>query len=133
MQVQRKWLYVFGGGFRGTDILGLIWLYVSSPEYSLRDLSNLVQGSNALPHGLWAEVMAVDLVRNASHFELPVYFFAGKYDYNTPSELAEGYMASLSAPHKELIWFPESSHFLNVSASEQYQAALINKVLGGEH
>jgi pimeloyl-ACP methyl ester carboxylesterase len=133
MQVQRKWLYYFGGGFRGIGMWEVVWPYISSPEYSLQDLYNLLQGINALTPQLFAEVMTVDLVRDASRFELPVYFFAGKYDYNTPSELAEGYMTSLSAPHKELIWFPESSHLLNVSASEQYQAVLINKLLGGEH
>jgi pimeloyl-ACP methyl ester carboxylesterase len=130
MQVQRKWLYLFGGGFRGIGVLELVWLYISSPEYSLGDLNKLLVGSSALPPQVWAEVMAVDLVRDASHFEIPVYFFAGKYDYNTPSELAVEYMEALSAPHKELVWFPESSHFLQLTASAQYQAALINKLLG---
>lgn len=125
MQVQRKWLYLYEGGFRGISIIDLVWLYSSSPEYSLGDLANMVRGSSELPSALWAEVMEVDLTEEASHFELPVYFFAGKYDYNTPSQLAEDYLNTLSAPRKGFIWFPESSHFLNVTASETYQQELI--------
>ncbi|NND67336.1 MAG: alpha/beta fold hydrolase [Halioglobus sp.] len=74
LQVQRKWLYLFGGGFRGIGILELVWLYVASPEYSLLDLRRLLTGSNALPTAMWSEVMAVDLVRDANEFALPVYF-----------------------------------------------------------
>lgn len=129
MQVQRKWLYLYEGGFRGISFAGLAWLYISSPEYSLGDLKNLLLGSNQLPPMLWDEVMQVDLTKTATQFEVPVYFFAGKYDYNTPSELAEDYFSFLSAPKKEFVWFPESSHFMNVTASAQFQDTLINRVL----
>lgn len=129
MMVQRKWLYLYGGGFRGISIPALAWLYISSPEYSLGDLYRLLLGSNALPPALWAEVMAVDLERDAARFEVPVYFLAGGYDYNTPSELARAYMETLIAPRKALIEFPESSHFLNVTASSRYQAVLIEQLL----
>ena len=129
MLVQRKWLYLYGGGFRGISIPELLWLYIASPEYSLGDLYRLLLGSNALPPAVWPEVMAVDLVRDAAQFEVPVFFLAGGYDYNTPAELAQSYMQALVAPHKEFIEFPESSHFLNVTASARYQAVLIEKLL----
>jgi pimeloyl-ACP methyl ester carboxylesterase len=129
MQIQRKWLYLYEGGFRGISVVELVWLYVSSPEYSLGDLKNLLLGSSELPSLLWDEVMRADLTKEANQFELPVYFFAGKYDYNTPSGLAEDYFNMLSAPEKHFVWFPESSHFMNVTASEQFQDVLINRVL----
>lgn len=131
MQVQRKWLYFYEGGVRGNSVLSLVWAYLSSPEYSLGDLANLLKGSSELPSAMWGEVMQADLTEEAKQFELPIYFFAGKYDYNTPSELAEDYLNELTAPRKALIWFPESSHFLNITESSRYQEVLINKVLGG--
>lgn len=130
MQIQRMWLYFYEGGFRGISMLDLAWLYISSPEYSLGDLIGLLRSSRELPNSMWAEVMQVDLPRQANRFEIPIYFLAGGYDYNTPSELAEAYMQTLSAPRKELIWFPESSHFLNVTASQRYQEVLIDRLLG---
>lgn len=129
MQVQRKWLYLYEGGFRGISFARLAWLYITSPEYSLEDLKNVLLGSSELPLILWQEVMQIDLTKTATRFEIPVYFFAGKYDYNTPSELAEAYFNVLSAPKKEFIWFPESSHFMNVTASAQFQESIINRVL----
>lgn len=132
MQIQRKWLFIYEGSLRGISMFGLAWQYISSPEYSLGDLVNLVRGSSELPLVLWQEVMEIDLTEEASHFDLPVYFFAGKYDYNTPSVLAEDYLNNLTAPHKELIWFPESSHFLNVTSSARYQDVLLKRVLS-EH
>ena len=128
MQTQRKWLYFYEGGIRSEFMLSVVWTYLSSPEYSLGDLANLLRGSSELPQSMWAEVMEVDLTEEASRFELPAYFFAGKYDYNTPSSLAEDYLNTLSAPHKALIWFPESSHLMNVTDSARYQDVLIKEV-----
>lgn len=41
---------------------------------------------------------------------LPVYFMAGKYDWNLPGEVAEKYLKALDAPKKEFIWFENSGH-----------------------
>jgi pimeloyl-ACP methyl ester carboxylesterase len=129
MEVQRKWLYLYEGGVRGISMLELAWLYLASPEYTLTDLSNLLKGSTELPAALWPEVMQIDLTENANHFEIPMYFFAGGYDYNTPSELAQAYLNTLTAPRKAMIWFPESAHFMHVTASAQYQEALLDRFL----
>ncbi|MFK7975200.1 MAG: alpha/beta fold hydrolase [Halioglobus sp.] len=129
MTVQRTWLYAFGGGIRLSAMQDLILAYVTSPEYTLLDLWRLLQGSDALPARLWAEVMPYDLLRQAPEFQIPIYFFAGENDYNTPSELAAAYLESLGAPHKELVWFEGAAHLLNFSSSEEYQRALLDKVL----
>ena len=43
-------------------------------------------------------------------FKIPVYFLLGKYDYNTPSVLAEQYFNTIKAPKKKLLWFENSGH-----------------------
>jgi esterase/lipase len=43
---------------------------------------------------------------------VPFYLFQGRYDYNTPGEVAEHYFEMLESSHKSLIWFEESAHFL---------------------
>lgn len=129
MQVQRRWLYTYGGGIRLAAMPDMVQAYMTSPEYSLVDLVRLLQGSQALPQRLWGEVMGMDLTRQATTFELPVYFFAGEMDYNTPSELAAAYLEALEAPHKALIWFEGAAHFPNFSDPDAYQRAMLEKVL----
>lgn len=43
-------------------------------------------------------------------FKMPVYFFAGRFDYNTPSTLVEEYYNQIRAPKKALFWFERSGH-----------------------
>jgi pimeloyl-ACP methyl ester carboxylesterase len=46
-------------------------------------------------------------------FKIPVYFFVGKYDYNTSATVAEQYFKTVIAPKKKLFWFEHSGHSPN--------------------
>lgn len=129
LRTQRKWLFQFGGSLHGMGTLAFASHYLLSPEYSLADLGRLLEGSVALPPPLWGEVMAFDLMREASVFTVPVVFFAGAHDYNTPTELARRYFDLLDAPQKVFVEFPASGHMLNVTSAQRYQEQLIEKVL----
>ena len=43
-------------------------------------------------------------------FKIPIYFFLGRYDYNTSSVVAEEYFNTITAPKKKLFWFDHSGH-----------------------
>ena len=45
-----------------------------------------------------------------TQFEVPMYFFVGSHDYNTPYVLVEEYFQRISAPKKALFWFDNSGH-----------------------
>jgi pimeloyl-ACP methyl ester carboxylesterase len=45
-----------------------------------------------------------------TNFKVPMYFFAGRYDYNTSSEVVEQYYNTINAPKKTLFWFEHSGH-----------------------
>lgn len=128
LAVQREWLYRYGGGMRGYSFLDLMGLYLTSPEYSILDCTALVGGMTAVSLQMWPEMVKVDFLTQAPTLEVPVYFFAGRYDYNTPSGLALQYFEKLEAPHKEFFWFEESAHFMNISDPDRYQDLLINEV-----
>jgi pimeloyl-ACP methyl ester carboxylesterase len=52
---------------------------------------------------------------------VPVYFFAGRYDYNTPWELVQEYYDRLDAPKgKHLVWFENSAHSPNLEEPEKF-------------
>jgi len=46
-------------------------------------------------------------------FNLPIYFFIGKYDHNTAATVAEQYFKTITAPKKKLFWFEHSGHSPN--------------------
>ena len=46
-------------------------------------------------------------------FKIPIYFFVGKYDYNTSAIVAEQYFETIKAPKKKLFWFEHSGHSPN--------------------
>jgi esterase/lipase len=60
---------------------------------------------------------------------IPVFFCAGRYDYNTPSELVEKFYNQLKAPQKELIWFEESAHSPNYEERKKFDNVMVKKIL----
>jgi pimeloyl-ACP methyl ester carboxylesterase len=60
----------------------------------------------------------------------PIYFFTGRYDYNSPFEEAERYYRALDASRgKHFIWFENAAHMIPYEAPDEYADALIHRVL----
>ena len=51
--------------------------------------------------------------RIITEYKVPVYFFIGNYDYNTPFQISEEFFNQIKAPKKEYIWFEHSAHMPN--------------------
>jgi pimeloyl-ACP methyl ester carboxylesterase len=132
LQVQRKWLYYYGGGFHNFDYANFFLAVFTSPNYSLADLLAALRGLD-VSAVMWTEIATYNLEKTALEWKVPVYFLAGRYDYNTPSELAERYFNNLSAPHKAFVWFENSAHMMNISDPDFYQDTMINRVLAETH
>lgn len=130
LMTQRRWLsYYRGDVFSGGGKWRFAPLVVLSPEYSLREkLSYMRCLSNALEHSP-KENEDLDFAESAPHLEAPVYFFAGRHDYNAPSQLVEEYLAVLEAPRKEIVWFEHSAHEIPLEEPERFQDELIDRVL----
>ena len=69
--------------------------------------------------------MKINFFNEKTDLDVPVYFFEGRYDYGTPYALVEKYFEIITAPHKEIIWFENSGHFINLEETERYQAQLV--------
>ena len=79
---------------------------------------------------MWKPLMEEpSFIGRINEVKIPVIFLAGKYDYNTPSELVEKFYEQLVAPKKELIWFDESAHSPNYEEQENFDKIMIEKVL----
>lgn len=124
--IQRKWLAKYGGVERKVNtqwdiILGSIF----SPEYTGVDGIRMALGSKFTAETMWGHNSNLDFIRDMPEIKVPIYFCAGRYDYNTPSELIEKYYNNIKAPDKELIWFEESAHFPHFEEYEKFTELII--------
>ncbi|QGQ99085.1 alpha/beta hydrolase [Paenibacillus psychroresistens] len=62
---------------------------------------------------LWDQMLEINFPATLTRFTIPMYYCAGRYDYNTPSELVAKYYEVIEAPRKQLFWFEESAHGIN--------------------
>jgi pimeloyl-ACP methyl ester carboxylesterase len=78
---------------------------------------------------VYNEAMKVNLFETATAFKCPVYFFAGRKDLQTNSEIAFQYYEKLKAPKKDFFWFERSAHAIPSTEPELLQNIIINKIL----
>lgn len=91
----------------GTQLFfGEFW---HNTEYRLSDWFRFINRNKSSLTRMWQEVAKIDF-RHMTDYFIPVYFCAGKFDFNTPSKLVEEYFHGIHAPVKELVWFENSDH-----------------------
>jgi pimeloyl-ACP methyl ester carboxylesterase len=127
LAVQRRWLERFGGVSHNHRITfsQLLKTGLTSPDYSLLDGLRFFRGQEFSERHLWEERLHTNLFREVPKIDIPVYFFVGRYDYNTPSELTERYYQQVEAPRgKQLVWFENSAHMIPYEEPQKYCAEL---------
>lgn len=122
---QRMYLGKFGGAFKNISYPEIEKIRKSSPYYTEVDQNSFMQGYGFSYHCLWNQVMKVNFFNERTDLKVPVYFFEGRYDFGTPFALVEKYVEIIDAPHKEIIWFENSGHFINLEETQKYQEQLI--------
>jgi len=124
--VERKWLRTFGGVTHTLNFTR--WVMgqgLRSTTYTLMDLVKFGRGAAFSLQSLWGEVMEIDLFRLVPELKLPVWFFTGRYDYNTPFSVAERYYEILQAPRKQWVWFEHSAHAAPFEEPEAFTRELV--------
>jgi pimeloyl-ACP methyl ester carboxylesterase len=134
IKAERRWLLALGGGI-GHDrrfVLGFARSHLLAPEYTLVDKLRFFRGSNLCLRQVWEEVMGIDLRTRLPRLEVPAYFFLGRWDWTTPSTLAEDWARSLEAPKKDVVWFENSAHSPCFEEAARFAPALLRLFLGKE-
>lgn len=124
--VQRKWLKAYGG-FE-TEVITLNQIIkgvLISPEYSWSDGIKFLRGNMFSIETLFVNREKADFRKKYTQFEVPMYFCAGRYDYNTPSVLVEEYYNIIEAPKKKLYWFEKSAHEPHLVESSKFSDIMI--------
>ncbi|HEY2395076.1 MAG TPA: alpha/beta hydrolase [Rudaea sp.] len=122
---REQWLFAFGAELhRATSFVPLLMTGLAAPEYTLRDAMNVARGPQYASRHMQYDVIAGSLAEAVKSLDLPVFLFAGRYDYVTPSELGVAYVESLHAPCKRVVWFENSAHFPFYEEPEQFARAI---------
>lgn len=98
-----------------------------APEYGLVDKVNHTRGLIDSFNAVYPQLEGLDFVEQAATLEVPVYFFVGRDDVNAMASLVEEYHATLTAPHKELIWL-DGGHGLSGETRDQFVDVMVNRV-----
>lgn len=68
-------------------------------------------------------------MENIPSLQCPVYFFAGRKDFQTNATITEKFYKKLKAPKKNFFWFEKSGHNLPETETALMQDIIINKIL----
>jgi pimeloyl-ACP methyl ester carboxylesterase len=125
--IYTRWIDAYGGTGRQFSFFDYLGSVATSPDYSLPDLYHFFQGQQFSVSTMFANNQLYDgedFPQTHTTIAIPVYFFQGRYDYNTPSELVEKYYEVITAPEKKLVWFENSAHFPHWEEPEKFIAEL---------
>ena len=127
--IERAWLGKFGGmthAALGTPKLILIGM--QAPEANWRDLWATSHGGLLGYRLLEPQLLATNLDHTYTHFEVPIFIAAGRYDHVTDATLAHAYFDRISAPQKRFIWFEQSGHDPHLEEPARFDNWLITTV-----
>jgi len=75
---------------------------------------------------LFNEGAAENLAVTMPEIRCPVFFLLGRKDHQTNYKITEAYFKELKAEKKELFWFDQSGHSLNLSEPKKFQEVIIS-------
>lgn len=126
--IERRWLAHYGGYFRAGGEGHHFAVAKLSPMHTAADLQSRQEAHNFIVENMWAELGDVSLSRDVK-FKVPVVIMQGRHDRGTSSALVDEWFADVEAPHKQLVWFEESSHMVHEEEPGKLLVALVNEVL----
>ena len=115
----------YGGGM-DVSMAKLVWIALRASEYRLTDYVAWFQGANRGSGPMWESSLSFNLIKEVPQLLVPVYFFSGRNDYNTPLQLVEKYFEILDAPKgKQLVRLEKSAHTPFMGEAEKFNRELV--------
>lgn len=99
-----------------------------TPNYSLRDSYDFFAAIYFSGTALMQELMSFDAEHLGARFEIPMFFFQGDSDVQTPTELVDEYFARIEAPKKDLVSLKGCGHVALFSCSDEFLNKLTARV-----
>jgi pimeloyl-ACP methyl ester carboxylesterase len=115
-----------GSLYNNTNYNKMVWRFIKSKEYSLKDIINRQKGCVQGIKYLWQELMHVNFEEHRK-FEVSVIFIEGRHDYHASSKEVEKYYHNIIS-EKKIFWFENSAHFPQWSESQKFNTILSSLV-----
>lgn len=124
----RRLLWMYGMMDHNPD--AMLKAIAASEGYST-DVNEWMAASVYAQQALLPDILATDFSQRTD-FRIPVFFFAGRHDFNTPSILVAEYVQHITAPDKDLVWFENSGHSPPWEEPEEFRMRLVEVVSGNK-
>jgi len=124
---ERKWLEAFGGVYHTKSFSDLFEHLDTAERVLINDDLASKGGQFSMQH-LWKELLSVDFLSADTVFRIPVFFICGKYDYNTPTDLARQYFNKIKAPVKQFFIFENSGHLIPFEEPDTFNRLLTQTI-----
>ena len=111
--------------WKSTSFLPILMTGLRAPEYTFRDVFHLKGAADHVNRAMKYNVDPRPLQGEVKTVNVPVFFFLGRHDYNTPSVVAAQYLNRLNAPFKSQTWFERSAHFPFFEEPETFNREMI--------
>jgi pimeloyl-ACP methyl ester carboxylesterase len=101
------------------------------PDFSLLDWYYWRRGlsfSATQLRGRNGPMLQSDLWSLGTGFSIPMFFFEGAEDFNTPIEPAYAYFQQIKAPQKEFVLFKGADHFIPLDRPNEFLTQLIKHI-----
>ncbi|MFA7637266.1 MAG: alpha/beta hydrolase [Monoglobales bacterium] len=102
---------------------------IASSEYGMLDKINFFRGIIKTFNHVYQQLYSIDLRKDYTKLDVPVYFFLGRHDVNAPTELVEEYTNILEAPAKDIVWFEHSGHSPWINEPEKFVEEILSRFL----
>lgn len=102
------------------------WLHILVNHEKPRMTQPFVENWAITWLALFNNASQVNFAVDVPEINCPVYFLVGSNDYQTNFVLTKKYFEKLKAPKKELFWFTNSAHLLNLTESRKFQEVIIS-------
>jgi len=102
------------------------WLYELINQQKAPFTKSYVESWSTTWLSLFNEASKVNFFEAAPEIKCPIYFLIGSKDFQTNFNLTESYFKKLKAEKKELFWFSNSAHGLNLTESKKFQQVIIS-------
>ncbi len=101
------------------------------PAYTLIDKINVWRGKLWSRPFFWEDMLRDDLRTRLTTFDLPMYFFVGRYDQTANPTLSRAYFDAIEAPVKGFYEFEDSAHSPLFEEPVRATEILLDDVLRG--
>ncbi len=121
----QQWLLDFAPASERRALRKMPFLLLTAPRTSLHDVLDTIAGVFFSYSRLFHSLMEYRAEPYGSTFRIPMYFFQGSDDLQTPTKLVRDFVRKIRAPKKALIALDGGGHLVIRSKGEEFVRELI--------